>query len=104
MLVADPYTPIRDGLTEIGRRVLADAREEIRLADQALESVERRTAERRASTFICPHCTHELSKVTDSRGNVQLGSVRRRRECLQCGTRFTTIERIILGTILTKSA
>ena len=40
----------------------------------------------------CPQCGHEDSKVTDSRDvNV---TVRRRRECLGCGFRFTTHERI----------
>ncbi len=40
----------------------------------------------------CPHCGHDDSKVTDSR-NVD-GSIRRRRQCLDCGFRFTTHERI----------
>jgi transcriptional repressor NrdR len=40
----------------------------------------------------CPFCGHEETKVTDSRlagGGVQ---IRRRRECLSCGERFTTFE------------
>lgn len=40
----------------------------------------------------CPHCDYEDSRVTDSRA-VDDG-IRRRRECLQCGTRYTTYERI----------
>jgi transcriptional repressor NrdR len=40
----------------------------------------------------CPHCGYEDSRVTDSRG-VDKG-IRRRRECLQCGARFTTYERV----------
>ncbi len=40
----------------------------------------------------CPHCGHRESKVTDSRA-VEEG-VRRRRECLRCGLRFTTYERV----------
>jgi transcriptional repressor NrdR len=40
----------------------------------------------------CPHCGYEDSRVTDSRG-VDNG-IRRRRECLQCGARFTTYERV----------
>lgn len=40
----------------------------------------------------CPHCGHSESKVTDSRSVDQ--GIRRRRECLQCGERFTTYERI----------
>jgi transcriptional repressor NrdR len=40
----------------------------------------------------CPQCGHEDSKVTDSRDVNE--TVRRRRECLGCGFRFTTHERI----------
>ena len=42
----------------------------------------------------CPYCTAEETKVTDKRG---AGSAaRRRRECLKCGKRFTTYERVEL--------
>ena len=40
----------------------------------------------------CPYCGHQESRVTDSR-DVEEG-VRRRRECLRCGLRFTTYERV----------
>jgi transcriptional repressor NrdR len=40
----------------------------------------------------CPYCGHHDSKVIDSR-DVNDG-VRRRRQCLQCGSRFTTYERL----------
>ena len=40
----------------------------------------------------CPYCSHENSKVTDSR--TAEDGVRRRRECLRCGLRFTTYERV----------
>jgi len=40
----------------------------------------------------CPYCGHYDSKVTDSR-DVSDG-VRRRRQCLSCGARFTTYERL----------
>ncbi len=40
----------------------------------------------------CPACQHLESKVVDSREAHE--SVRRRRECLGCGQRFTTFERI----------
>lgn len=40
----------------------------------------------------CPYCEHIDSKVVDSRELA--GSIRRRRECLGCGTRFTTYERV----------
>ena len=40
----------------------------------------------------CPYCGHDDSKVTDSR-TAEHG-VRRRRECISCGLRFTTYERV----------
>jgi transcriptional repressor NrdR len=40
----------------------------------------------------CPYCGHDDSKVIDSR-NVHDG-IRRRRQCLKCGFRFTTQERL----------
>ncbi|MCA9740042.1 MAG: transcriptional repressor NrdR [Deferribacteres bacterium] len=40
----------------------------------------------------CPFCGHVDSKVLDSRANNNARSVRRRRECLSCGRRFTTKE------------
>ena len=46
----------------------------------------------------CPYCTHDDSKVIDSR-NVN-EAVRRRRECLECGSRFTTYERPERGAML----
>ena len=42
--------------------------------------------------MLCPYCDHDDSKVTDSR-SVERG-IRRRRECLECGARFTTYERV----------
>lgn len=42
----------------------------------------------------CPSCYHPESKVLDSRHIDESTSIRRRRECLQCGERFTTYERI----------
>ena len=41
----------------------------------------------------CPWCGHEESKVIDSRPAEAGGAIRRRRECLSCGRRFTTFER-----------
>ncbi len=40
----------------------------------------------------CPYCNHPDSRVTDSR--MAENGVRRRRECTQCGLRFTTYERV----------
>ncbi|HLA24499.1 MAG TPA: transcriptional regulator NrdR, partial [bacterium] len=42
----------------------------------------------------CPYCAHEESKVLDSRPVEDGAGIRRRRECLQCGRRFTTYERM----------
>jgi transcriptional repressor NrdR len=46
----------------------------------------------------CPYCGFEDSKVTDSRA--MEGGIRRRRECLSCGQRFTTAERVELGGLM----
>jgi len=40
----------------------------------------------------CPYCNHSESKVIDSREATD--GIRRRRECIQCGLRYTTYERI----------
>lgn len=42
----------------------------------------------------CPYCGVLDSKVTDSRGTEAGDAIRRRRECLACGKRFTTYERL----------
>jgi transcriptional repressor NrdR len=42
----------------------------------------------------CPFCQHPDNRVLESRSAEAGQSVRRRRECLQCGRRFTTYERI----------
>ena len=42
----------------------------------------------------CPFCGHLRDKVVDSRERADGASVRRRRECLDCGRRFTSYERI----------
>lgn len=41
----------------------------------------------------CPRCAHADDRVVDSREVERGGAVRRRRECLGCGFRFTTFER-----------
>ncbi len=40
----------------------------------------------------CPYCQHTDTKVTDSRATDEGNSIRRRRECIACGKRFTTYE------------
>lgn len=42
----------------------------------------------------CPWCGHRENKVVDSRPAEQGAAIRRRRECLSCGRRFTTFERM----------
>jgi transcriptional repressor NrdR len=43
--------------------------------------------------MLCPFCRKSESKVIDSRGSQDF-VIRRRRECLNCGRRFTTYEKI----------
>ena len=42
----------------------------------------------------CVYCGSEESKVIDSRASEELNAIRRRRECLECGKRYTTYETI----------
>jgi transcriptional repressor NrdR len=42
----------------------------------------------------CPFCAHLKDKVVDSRESGTGDAIRRRRECLSCGRRFTSYERI----------
>ena len=42
----------------------------------------------------CPYCAHLSDKVVDSRESKEGEVIRRRRECLECGKRFTSYERI----------
>jgi transcriptional repressor NrdR len=44
----------------------------------------------------CPFCSHENSQVKDSRPAEDGSSIRRRRQCEDCGARFTTFERVQL--------
>lgn len=45
----------------------------------------------------CPSCESSELKVTDSRNGCETNVIRRRRECLKCGLRFTTFETIELS-------
>ncbi|MBI3174559.1 MAG: transcriptional repressor NrdR [Chloroflexi bacterium] len=47
----------------------------------------------------CPYCQHDDSKVLDTSHDSH-GGIRRRRECLKCGQRFSSYERPILATPL----
>ena len=42
----------------------------------------------------CPYCGNLGDKVVDSRESKEGEVIRRRRECLECGKRFTSYERI----------
>jgi len=42
----------------------------------------------------CPYCSFEESKVVDSRATEDNMAIRRRRECLNCGKRYTTYEKV----------
>lgn len=44
----------------------------------------------------CPFCRNSSSAVIDSRVVDQGSAIRRRRECKQCGGRFTTVEKAVL--------
>jgi transcriptional repressor NrdR len=49
--------------------------------------------------MFCPYCRHNDSRVVDSRGTEDGQSIRRRRECPECGRRFTTNETITLNVV-----
>ncbi len=42
----------------------------------------------------CPYCREDRDKVVDSRSSGEGATIRRRRECLACGRRFTTYEKV----------
>lgn len=48
----------------------------------------------------CPKCQHNNSRVVDSRQTDDGRTIRRRRECENCGFRFTTFERIEAAPLL----
>lgn len=48
----------------------------------------------------CPHCGELEDKVVESRQNSSGTSIRRRRECIKCGYRFTSYERIEEKTLM----
>ncbi|MGH9024617.1 MAG: transcriptional regulator NrdR [Acidimicrobiia bacterium] len=51
----------------------------------------------------CPYCRASDDKVVDSRAADDGGAIRRRRECLACGRRYTTYERVEeLGLVVRK--
>ncbi len=50
----------------------------------------------------CPRCQKSDTKVVESRDAADTSTVRRRRECLRCTSRFTTYERIELPYLVVK--
>ncbi|MBQ3054365.1 MAG: transcriptional repressor NrdR [Clostridia bacterium] len=48
----------------------------------------------------CPFCDFLESKVIDSRPTDEGGTIRRRRECMECGKRFTTYEKVETSPIM----
>ena len=42
----------------------------------------------------CPFCNHDEDRVIDSRPSDEGSAIRRRRECIACGARFTTYEKV----------
>lgn len=47
----------------------------------------------------CPYCRHPDSRVVDSREADEGQAIRRRRSCLECGRRFTTVEEAMLAVV-----
>ena len=47
----------------------------------------------------CPYCRHSDSRVLDSREAEEGRAIRRRRACLECGRRFTTMEEAVLAVV-----
>ena len=52
--------------------------------------------------MVCPFCQAEETSVVDSRKNSEGTSIRRRRSCISCKTRFTTYEKPSIGLIVVK--
>ena len=49
--------------------------------------------------MFCPFCRHSDSRVVDSRTSDDGSSIRRRRQCPECGRRFTTLETASLSVV-----
>lgn len=52
--------------------------------------------------MLCPFCRNIETRVIDKRDNNNLGVSRRRRECVKCGKRFTTYERVESDLVIIK--
>jgi transcriptional repressor NrdR len=47
----------------------------------------------------CPFCRHHDTRVLDSRATDEGAAIRRRRQCLECDRRFTTVEQVTLAVV-----
>ena len=47
----------------------------------------------------CPFCRHHDTRVLDSRAADDGTAIRRRRQCLDCERRFTTVEQVTLAVV-----
>ena len=52
--------------------------------------------------MVCPFCSEEDTAVIDSRRNAEGSSIRRRRKCSKCHSRFTTYEKSEIDLIVKK--
>jgi transcriptional repressor NrdR len=59
----------------------------------------RRSLWSEAALVHCPFCRHADSRVVDSRTSDDGASIRRRRQCPQCGRRFSTVETASLSVV-----
>lgn len=59
-------------------------------------------AKKGSPAMKCPSCGHPESKVVDSRPIEEGASIRRRRECMFCGKRFTTFEVVDLIQVIVR--
>lgn len=48
----------------------------------------------------CPYCNEKATEVVETRDSEEVSVVRRRRECIKCGKRFTTYERVEMVPLL----
>ena len=57
-----------------------------------------------SASMRCPMCSTEDTRVIDSRPAEEGPAIRRRRECVVCGERFTTFERSVAGATVEEAA
>ena len=79
--VVVPGGPVEEPLHPVRRRIPGRLRGEAQIA-------------RRFDALKCPFCSTMEDKVIDSREGRAGDLIRRRRECLKCGRRYTTYERV----------